>query len=47
MRLEYKMGWNVKNRDLLKIYTFYIKEIKRNKKKRKEKQKKLLKSLRN
>ena len=46
MRLEYKMGSNVKNRDLLKIYPFYIKEIKRNKKKRK-KQKKLLKSLRN
>ena len=47
MRLEYKMGWNVKNRDLLKIYPFYIKEIKRNKKKRKEKQKKLQKRQRN
>ena len=35
MRVEYKMGSNVKNRDLLKIYLFYIKEI-RNKKKEKK-----------
>ena len=43
MRLEYKMGSNVKNRDLLKIYPFYIKEIKRNKKKKKRKTKKITK----
>ena len=35
MRLEYKMGSNIKDRDLLKIYPFYIKEIRNKKKKEK------------